>query len=130
MLPSLFIIAVEMLSIFIKNSNVALLDDIGMPIIISQLADYTTIFMKHIIEIPNILKLVDIFSKASGLKLSLNMCELMSIRPIHLTEGFGIPIKSTVKYLGTHIANDSAERESMNIWKIIDNWQSRFNSWL
>lgn len=37
--PFLFIIATEMLSIFIKNSNNAPLDVLGSPIIISQLAD-------------------------------------------------------------------------------------------
>lgn len=46
--PFLFRIATEMLSIFIKNSDIAPLNVMGLPVVISQLADDTTIFMKHL----------------------------------------------------------------------------------
>ncbi len=94
--PFLFIIATEMLSIFIKNSNITLLDVLGKPVIISQLADDTTIFMKLRTEVPKVLQMIHAFTKASGLKLNLNKCELM---PSHLIEAYNIPIESTVKYL-------------------------------
>lgn len=102
--PFLFILATEMLSIFVKNSNVAPLDALGRPVVISQLADDTTIFMKQLSEVPKILETIHSFSKASGLKLNLNKCELMPVHQCHLTEAYNIPIRSTVKYLGIHVS--------------------------
>lgn len=85
--PFLFIITTEMLSIFIKNSNIAPSDVLGQPVIISQFADDTTIFMKQLSEVPKILQLIHTFSKASGLKINLNKCELMPIHQCHLNRG-------------------------------------------
>lgn len=92
-----------MLSIFIKNSDIAPLNVLGLPIIISQLGDDTTIFMKQLTEVPKIIQAIKTSSSASGLKLNLNKCELMSIHQRDLTEAYNIPIKSAVKYLGVHI---------------------------
>lgn len=73
--PFLFIIAPEMLSIFIRNSSIAPLEVLGQPVIISQFADDTTIFMKQLTEVPKILQIIHTFSQASGLKMNLNKCE-------------------------------------------------------
>ncbi|KAF7650888.1 hypothetical protein LDENG_00119260 [Lucifuga dentata] len=128
--PFLFIISTEMLSIHIKNSNIAPLDVLGKSVIISQLADDTTIFMKQLSEVPKILHCINSFSKASGLKLNLNKCELMPIHQSNLSEAYDIPIKSAVKYLGIFISKDSTESENNNIWKIINECQTKLNSWL
>lgn len=42
------IVAAEMLSIFIKNSKIATLVVLSQPLIFSQIADDTTIFMKQL----------------------------------------------------------------------------------
>uniref|UniRef100_A0A1A8L6V8 Reverse transcriptase domain-containing protein n=1 Tax=Nothobranchius pienaari TaxID=704102 RepID=A0A1A8L6V8_9TELE len=128
--PFLFIIATEMLSIFIKNSDIAPLNVMGLPVIISQLADDTTIFMKHLTETPKIIEVIKVFSQASGLSLNLKKCELMPIHQSDLTEAYNIPIRSTVKYLGIHISKDPTERENLNIWKTIAECQTKLNSWL
>jgi len=119
-----------MLSIFIRNSSIAPIDILGQPVIISQFADDTTIFMKKLTEVPQILQLINTFSKASGLKMNLNKCELMSIHHCHLTEAYNIPIKSKVKYSGMLISKNSVENENMNVWKILDKCQMKLNSWL
>lgn len=128
--PFLFIMTTELLSILVKNSNIAPLEVFGQPVMISQLADDTTIFMKQLSEVPKILQMIHIFSKASGLKLNLNKCELMPIHQCQLTEAYNIPIKSAVKYLGIYISKDSIEREYMNLWNVIDKCQIKLNSWL
>ncbi len=86
--------------------------------------------MKQLSEVPKILHSIHTFSKASGLKINLNKCELMPIYQCHLTEAYNIPIKSTVKYLGMIISNDSTENKLMNVSKIIDKCQIKLNSWL
>uniref|UniRef100_A0A1A8EWE2 Reverse transcriptase domain-containing protein n=1 Tax=Nothobranchius korthausae TaxID=1143690 RepID=A0A1A8EWE2_9TELE len=128
--PFLFIIATEMLSIFIKNSDIAPLNVMGLPVIISQLADDTTIFMKHLTETPKIIEALNMFSQASGLTLNLRKCELMPIHQSDLTEAYNIPIRSTVKYLGIHISKDLTDRENLNIWRTIAECQTKLNSWL
>jgi len=59
----LFILATEMLSIFNRNSCIAPLDILGQPVIISQYADDTTIYLKKLTEVPKILQLINTFSK-------------------------------------------------------------------
>ncbi len=86
-------------SIFIKNSTIAPLEVLGQTIIISQFADDTSFFMKQLLEVPKILQSIYTFSKASGLKINMNKCELMPIHQCHLTEAYNISIQSTVKYL-------------------------------
>ncbi len=128
--PFLFIITTELLSIFIKNSTIAPLEVLGQTVIISQFADDTAFFMKQLSEVPKILQCIHTFSKASGLKINFNKCELMPIHQCHLTEAYNIPIKSKVKYLGMLISKDSTENELMNVSKIIDKCQIKLNSWL
>lgn len=67
-----------MLSMFIKKSDFAPLEVLEKPIIISQLADDTTIFMKHRTEVPKMLQPINIFSKAK--------CEWMAIHNSNSTE--------------------------------------------
>lgn len=95
--PFLFIFATEMLSFCIKNSDIAPLNVFGLPIVISQLADDTTIFMKQLTEVPKIIQAIKTFSNALGLKLNLNKCQLMSIHHSDLTEAYHIPIKKNKK---------------------------------
>ena len=99
-------------------------------IIISQLADNTTIFLKSLEQIPKVYELIDVFSKASGLTLKRNKCELMAIHDCNLIEAYHIPIKSSVKYLGIHITKDAKISEPLNIQDKILECKCRLNIWL
>lgn len=82
-------------------------------IIISQLADDTTLFFKNEDQIPVALQTIDFFSKASGLKLNIK-CELMSIHDYPLVSLHSIPVKNKVKYLGIIITKDLNSCEEYN----------------
>lgn len=75
-------------------------------LVISQFADDTTIFLKKLEQIPEVSKVIDLFSEASGLTLNHNKCELMDIHDRSLSQAYNIPIKSCVKYLGIHLTKD------------------------
>ena len=128
--PSLFLIAAEMLSILIKNSEVEKLSVFNNEIVVSQLADDTTLFLKNVEQVPKAIETIDLFSRASGLKLNLEKCELLAIHDCHLVAACGIPVKSTVKYLGVHIAKDNKLSESLNIWSKMHECKSRLDRWL
>ncbi len=70
----------------------------GRSLIISQLADDTTLFLKDATQVPQALNVLSTFSKASGLHLNLNKCDLMTIHDHPLVSIEGIAIKKEVKY--------------------------------
>lgn len=116
--PFLFILVVEMLAILIdKNSNFDRLSVFGRQIGISQLADDTVIFLKDQFQINKAIQLVNLFSKASGLHLNLNKCELLAIHGSELDSLCNIPIKTCVKYLGITITRDSNQSVQENFVK-------------
>lgn len=105
--PSLFILVAEILSIYIKNSlELKPLNVLGKSLIITQLADDTTIFVKNGEQIPIAIEKVENFSKASGLKLNIKKCELMALQEYPNAELHGIPVKSEIKYLGIVLSKD------------------------
>jgi len=73
------------------------------------LADDTTLFLKDAGEIPLALKIVHTFSKASGLYLNINKCELMSLKNRNLLSICNIPIKDEITYLGIKIVKNEEE---------------------
>lgn len=128
--PLLFIMVVEMLSILIKNSGIAGIDVMGKHIIISQLADDTTLFLKNKDQIPVALETINLFSKASGLQLNLNKCELFALQDHPQQSLFNIKIKKEVKYLGVVITKDKMVSDKVNIWDNIDKCKLILNRWL
>uniref|UniRef100_A0A3B3IJR3 Reverse transcriptase domain-containing protein n=1 Tax=Oryzias latipes TaxID=8090 RepID=A0A3B3IJR3_ORYLA len=127
--PLLFIAAAEMLSLLIKHTDFGKLTVANAEFSISQLADDTTIFLNNLHDIPKILKTIDIFSKASGLKLNLNKCEILPIKPCTLLNAYNIPIKSTVKYLGMHITKNKTDLEKLNVWDKLEKCSTLLNNW-
>ena len=118
------------IAIYINNSDIARLKVFDEQIIISQLADDTTIFVKNLEQIPKVFDLINTLSKASGLTLNRNKCELMALHDCTLTSAYDTPIKSCVKYLGIHITKDARSSETLNIQDKILECKSRLNIWL
>jgi len=69
--PSLFILATEMLALLIKNSSIEKWNVFGHEIILSHLADDTTLFLKGLDQVPKVIGIVNYFSKFSGLNVKL-----------------------------------------------------------
>ncbi len=69
-----------MLAILIdKNSNFDKLNVFGRQIVLSQLADDTVIFLRDQYQIDKVIQFICLFSKASGLYLNINKCDLIAI---------------------------------------------------
>lgn len=128
--PLLFIMVVEMLAILIKNSSVAGIEIMDNFLIISQLADDTTLFLKNEHQIPLVKQIINTFSKASGLKLNLNKCELLVLKECHSQLLYDIKVKKEVKYLGITISKDHKVLEKVNISDNVDKCKTILNKWL
>ena len=121
--------AVEMLSILIKHSNIEPLRVFDTQLVISQLADDTTLFLRNIEQIPQAIQTINFFTKASGLQLNLTKCVLMPIHNCQSVEECGIPVRTSVKYLGVHVTKDSKLSETLNIWKKVEECKHRLDRW-
>lgn len=128
--PLLFIMVAEILAILIKTSHIEGLNMMDRQIIISQLADDTTLFLKNEEQIPLALQFINQFSKASGLQLNMNKCEIMALHDYHSHSLYNIKIKKEVKYLGIIISKDKATTENMNVCNNVDKCKSILNRWL
>ena len=128
--PLLFIMVAEMLSILIKTSHIEGLMVVDRQIIISQLADDTTLFLKNEDQIPLALQSINQFSRASGLQLNLNKYEILTLHDCHLQSLYNIKIKEEVKYLGIIISKEKTATENMNICNNLDKCKSILDRWL
>lgn len=126
--PYLFIIATQFLSLYIKESPLKGIGIENSEIIISQLADDTVLFLEDSLQIPIALTALQLFSKASGLQLNLNKCELLPVKNTMTSSIDGIPVKDCVTYLGIKITKNM--RCSANFDPIITKTKKRFNCWL
>ncbi len=126
--PDLFLIAAQ-LSSFLSSSDLQGITVANKHILISQLADDTTLFLKDKSQIP--VKLIKCFSKASGLKLNLDKCELLAIKTCSSPFLYSIPVKSQqVTYLGVSICKDDKARCRLNFDPVVGKAKRKFNSWL
>lgn len=83
--PYLFIVITEFLAIYVKNSRVIRPSNVlGSQLLVSQLADDTTLFLSDVQQIPGAINQVSHSSKAYGLKLNFKKCELMVLHDISL----------------------------------------------
>lgn len=99
-------------------------------ILISQLADDTTLFLHDANQVPLALENIQQFSKASGLSLNLSKCELMSIKECSLSEICNIQVKDQVSYLGIIITKNELGRCSINFNPLIESTQKKLCIWL
>lgn len=80
----LFLMVAQIFCRYIKSSTIEGISIAGKEILISQLADDTALFLKNSSQVPKALKIIEIFSKASGLSLNLKKCELFSLKECSL----------------------------------------------
>uniref|UniRef100_A0A8C7XZI9 Reverse transcriptase domain-containing protein n=1 Tax=Oryzias sinensis TaxID=183150 RepID=A0A8C7XZI9_9TELE len=128
--PYLFLLVPQLLTDHIKSSALEGINLIDKELIITQLADDTTLFLKNEKQIPVAFDIIGTFSKASGLCLNVNKCELMAIKECAATTLYNLPVKSEVKYLGILITKDQQARSSLNFNPIIEKTQRKLNQWL
>lgn len=126
--PLLFIAVTERLAILIKSSNIEGLQIMDQNLIISQLADDTTLFLKNKDQIPLGIQTIELFSKASGLCLNLDKCELMSIHNCSYPSSYNIPVKTETRYLGMWITKNSSSSEKHNVQNNIDKCKKILNN--
>ncbi len=96
---------------------------------ISQFADDTVFFLKDKSIIEKALSVISIFSRASGLSLNLNKCELLPLSHCNETHIMSIPVKKEVKYLGLTITKDIKLREK-NFHEKLKSMEKTLNHWL
>lgn len=99
-------------------------------IVISQLVDDTTLYLKDSSDISCALDITHVFSKASGLYLNVNKCELLAVKDSVTRSISNIPVKDTVTYLGISINKDQRTRSTFNFTSVIEKVQRKFNQWL
>ena len=106
----LFIIAVELLAIKIRNSpNIKgiLIDNTEVKI--SQMADDTTVFLNDIDSIKYLFDLMEMFQTSSGLKANLEKTKFYNISPNRISDDETSNInfeKTPIQLLGLTITND------------------------
>ncbi len=128
--PYLFLLAAQMLCSHIKASSLKGVTIAEREVIISQLADDTTLFLKDERQISLAINIIDSFSKASGLCLNIQKCELLAIKDYNKSSVHNIPEKENNYYLGVLITKDQKEICNLNYHPLIDKTQKRFNQWL
>uniref|UniRef100_A0A8C6M3H9 Reverse transcriptase domain-containing protein n=1 Tax=Nothobranchius furzeri TaxID=105023 RepID=A0A8C6M3H9_NOTFU len=128
--PYLFLLCTQILASYIANSPMKGINIADREVVISQLADDTTIFLKNANQVSIALKILDDFSKASGLILNLNKCQLLPINNCNDHSICNIAIQHEVTYLGLIICKDQKTRITSNFSPIIKKTQSKLNQWL
>lgn len=111
----LFLLCTHILTTHIINSDIQGISIANRDIIISQLADDTTLLLKNATQIAVALYVINEFSQASGLK----KCELLVVKDCNEHASCNIPVKKEVAYLGLSISKDQKSRCSSNFTPII-----------
>lgn len=81
-------------------------------------------------QVPLAGSVIKLFSKATGLTLNANKCELMPVKSCSMISICNIPVKSSVTYLGIVITKDLTVRSSAHFKPVIEKTQVVFNHWL
>lgn len=124
--PYLFLLAAQLLCEHIRYSILKGITIADRTIIISQLANDMTLFLKYSSQVPLVISLIDHFTKASGLWLNLKKCELLPIKN-YVNSISSIQIKNSVTYLGIIIDKNESQRCANNFNPIINKTRKKFN---
>jgi hypothetical protein len=132
--PILFVISIELMSLYIKNNP--LIEGIviaGKEHLISQFADDTTFFLKTNQEnIKNLFKYMKIFGVLSGLKINVSKTEILlmgSSNKNDLSSDHQINIRSEVKVLGCNISKKLEETIEKNYEKAYNKLEGAIEFW-
>lgn len=128
--PYLFLICTQLLSDCIKLSDLKGITIAEKEIIISQLDDDTTLFLKDASQVSVAIDIIKSFSNASGLCLNITKCELLALKICNVSSISNIPVKDSVTYLGITINKNQSTRCSLNFNPIIGKVQKKLYSWL
>lgn len=128
--PYLFLLVSQIFASYVSNSGLRGISIADKQILISQLADDTTLFLHDATQVPLALEYIQQFSKASGLVLNRSKCELMSIKECNLSHICNIQIKDQVSYLGVIITINELDRCSVNFNPLIESTQKKLYIWL
>ncbi len=128
--PYLFILTTQLLANHIKNSNLQGISVMGREIIITHLADDTTLFLKNSDQIPLALNTIKLFSNASGLLLNVHKCELMPVKQLSVSSICNVQVKETITYLGIVISKNPKLRCDLNFLPILEKTKRKSNQWL
>jgi len=101
----------QLLADHIKSSEINSINILGRELIISQLADDTTLFLKDEFQVSIAINTMEKFSMASGLRLNINKCEIMSIKDCVKSSICNIPVKSELVHLGITITKDQKKKK-------------------
>lgn len=89
-----------------------------------------TLFLKNSNQNPTALQIISIFSKASGLQLNVDKCEILTLHDHPSQPLYNIEVKKEVKYLGICISKDKIVSKNVNILKNMERCKSILNRWL
>ncbi len=125
--PYLFLLAAQLLADHVKQSNLTGISIAGREVIISQLADDTTLFLKNSDQVAVALGVIDAFSKISGLHLNISKYELLSIMDCTISSICNILVKEKVVYLGIVITKNESTRCNDNFIPIVEKPRKKLN---
>ena len=118
----LFIIALEVLCVNIRNSNdIRGIKVDNKEIKVSLLADDLTVFLKDDLSLTNFLKLIEDYGTCSGLKVNHEKTEFLVI--LSETALNNIKIKRSVKIFRVHFTYDTRAKQKLNINELISSIQ-------
>ena len=132
----LFVLALEIFFILLKsNKNVHGIEIFNHEFLYTAYADDTTFFLKCLDSTKEVLKMLDIFYKVSGLRPNLNKCEiaglgilkdvkvaLCGLKNIDLT-------KNCIKILGVHFSYNKKLQDDMNFCNTVKNIYNVVKIW-
>lgn len=96
---------------------------------ISHFADDTAVFLKDKTMVSTALRIIFVFSEASGLSLNLKKCELLPIHSCPESSIESINVHSEVKYLGLTTSKDVEKMQEVNVEKRIVDMKKSLCHW-
>lgn len=123
-------IYVHLAYVHLKASPVQGIKIADRQVILSQLADHTTLFLRDPAQVSLAINVINVFSRAPGLYLNIKKLELFSVKQSPLTSINGIPVKDKVTYLGIIVSKDMESRFVDHFSPIMDIHKMKQNIWL
>ncbi len=129
----IFILAIEVLANKIKfEKDMKVININNKTIKLSMLADDLTLIITNLGSLENAVKLLNIFSQCSGLKINIDTTKAKSIGTSESTEHYhhGLPwIKIPIETLGIHITNNLEESFNYNCKPKIATFKNLLQIW-